>query len=97
MCSCVLPDLLEDGFLESRKCSLDFAGLVASRLLQVSHSFLHLVCQLMNFLSDDCLIVSGAFGERLSQIVQHVLKSTLESRGQNASENVPITKEEELH
>ena len=50
----------------------------------------------MNFLPDDCLIVSGAFGERLSQIVQHVLKSTLESRGQNAGENVPITKEE-LH
>ena len=48
-----------------------------------------LVCQLMNFLPDDCLIVSGAFGERLSQIVQHVLKSTLESRGQNAGENVP--------
>ena len=50
----------------------------------------------MNFLPDDCLIVSGAFGERLSQIVQHVLKSPLESRGQNAGENVPITKEE-LH
>ena len=48
----------------------------------------------MNFLPDDCLIVSGAFGERLSQIVQHVLKSTLESRGQNAGENVPTTKEE---